>query len=168
MFVGEAPGLKGAGATGIPFFTLRNEQSANRFAKLMSALGADCDQEQGWQGHGVFVTDVVLRNPVERGNGGGLKNRGLTALEVRESLGLLGRQVDVIRPRVIVALGRKACQALSKLYPCPLDIDGVFHQPRGKTFKLVGCPHPSPHNNARKEMLALQETVFGQLRKMLS
>ena len=166
LFVSEAPGLKGAGSTGIPFFTLRTEQSAVRFAKLMGLLGADCDAERGWRGHGVFVTDVVLRNPVESGRNG-LKNRGLTRAEVRSSLGLLREQIALVRPRVVVAVGKQACRALSELLGVGVKIDGRFKDAPGRDFKVVGCPHPSPYNNARPNLLAVQEKVFRRLASML-
>lgn len=167
LFVSEAPGLKGAGSTGIPFFTLRNEQSANRFAKLMMKIGADCDAKQGWCGHGVFVTDVVLRNPVETGRNG-LRNRGLTRAEVKASLGLLRNQIGLVRPRVVVAVGKQACRALSELLACDVKIDGVFHDVPGEDFTVVGCPHPSPRNNARPHLRVVQEEVFGKLAVFLS
>lgn len=166
LFVSEAPGLKGAGSTGIPFFTRRNEQSANRFAKLMLTLGADCDSERGWQGHGIFVTDVVLRNPVERGRNG-FRNRRLTRGEVRSSLSLLSEQIKLVKPRVVVAVGKQACRALSDLLSCRVAIDGQFYDVPGEKFKVVGCPHPSPHNNARPDLLARQEAIFNKLRSYL-
>ena len=163
MLIGEAPGLKGAGSTGIPFFTYKNEQSANRFAKLMLRLGADCDFERGWRGHRIFVTDVVLRNPVERGRNGSLRNRGLTRSEVRGSLKLLEKQIDLVRPELLVGIGKRACQALSELLEIPITIDGLLHDLPRDQLKVVGCPHPSPHNNARADLLAIQEKVFQQL-----
>ncbi len=165
LFIGEAPGRLGAGSTGIPFFTRQNEQSANRFVALMAHLGADCDGENGWRGHDVFVTDVVLRNPVQQG-ARGLKNRPLTRDEVRVSLELLRRQIVLVRPRMIVALGKKACRALSMLFDCELTIDGCFHEVKGESFRIVGCPHPSPLNGQAR-LRVVQEEVFRKLRTSL-
>ena len=162
LFIGEAPGRLGAGFTGIPFFTRQNEQSANRFAAFMAQLEADCDGENGWRGHGVFVTNVVLRNPVQQGTRG-LKNRPLTRDEVKTSLELLRRQIALVRPRIIVALGKKACRALSMLFHCELTIDGCFHEVNGESFRIVGCPHPSPLNVGPR-LRATQEVVFRKLR----
>ncbi len=149
LFIGEAPGRLGAGSTGIPFFTRQNEQSANRFAALMATLGADCDGENGWRGHGVFVTDVVLRNPVQQG-ARGLKNRPLTRNEVKASLELLRRQIALVRPRIIVALGKKACRALSMLFDCEPTIDGCVHEVEGESFRLVGWLVPSNRQRPRR------------------
>lgn len=125
FFVSEAPGRLGAGATGIPFFSLKNEQSAKRFGILMAKLGIDCDVNRGWKGHNVFVTDVILRNPVEPG-ANGLRNRRITNYEIKLSLGLLQKQIELVNPEIIVAVGKKAAEALSELSDCKIEIDGKF------------------------------------------
>jgi uracil-DNA glycosylase family 4 len=164
IIIGEAPGRLGAGHTGIPFFSTRNEQSAARFSKLMAELGADCDAENGWQGHGVFVTDVVLRHPVRMGKKENI-NRGTTKAELRASLELLRLQIALLLPRVIVALGRKACWAVSELYEREVKIDGQFHQISG--IEIVGCPHPSPHVTSKKNLVKIQDEVFETLQSRL-
>lgn len=163
LFVSEAPGLRGAGSTGIPFFSLQNEQSALRFGKLMAMLGVDCDMGNGWRGHGIFVTDVVLRNPIRQGRRG-FTNRSITSAEIQEAIGLLGRQIALVRPKIVVGVGQKACRALAGLFSCDVTIDGRFHRV-ADGLTLVGCPHPSPHNNRRKDLLKIQELLFRQLQR---
>ena len=91
-------------------------------------------------------------------------NRTLAASEIRMSLDLLQKQIDLVKPKVIVALGNAACRAFSILFTFPLKIDGQFHEIKG--ISLVGCPHPSPLNQ-KATFLATQEKVFRRLKTHL-
>jgi len=161
MFVAEAPGRLGAGSTGIPFYSERGARSAKRFADLIGRLGADCDSQNGWQGHDVFVTDVVLRAPMY--SPGDRRNRGISRREINASLPLLKEQIGVVRPRIVVALGAKACRALSTLFGCEVGIDGRIRSLPRKGLDLVGCPHPSPQNMGELRFVRIQDRVFRKL-----
>ena len=54
LFVGEAPGRRGAGRTGIPFL---GDESGRRFERLLEAAGLRRDE--------VFVTNAVLCLPLD-------------------------------------------------------------------------------------------------------
>lgn len=97
MFVAEAPGRLGAEVTGVP---LHGDRTGDRFEQLLKAMG--------WSRSATFITNAVLCNPRDdKGN-----NDRPTPSEIRNCSKLLGRTLDVVNPRLVVALGRVALEAL--------------------------------------------------------
>lgn len=102
LFVGEAPGRLGADRTGVPF---HGDQSGRRFEALLAAAG--------WTREEVFVTNAVLCNP--RAPHG--RNRPPTRGELANCRQHLLDTLRVVDPRLVVALGRRALEALGALHP---------------------------------------------------
>jgi uracil-DNA glycosylase family 4 len=102
LFVAEAPGRFGAARTGIP---LSGDASGQRFERLLAIAGI--------ARNGVFVTNAVLCNPLD-GEG---RNRRPSAAEVVRCRPFLEATLDAVRPRVVVALGAVALQALDAIAP---------------------------------------------------
>jgi uracil-DNA glycosylase family 4 len=92
--IGEAPGRKGCGLTGICFY---RDASGMLLRKTLFSLGINPDF--------VYITNVVKCNPPEN------KLRGFGEKE----LGLLERELDILKPKAIFAIGRTAQKALKKL-----------------------------------------------------
>ncbi|ASA77504.1 uracil-DNA glycosylase family protein [Thermococcus sp. 5-4] len=94
VLVGEAPGRKGCGKTGICFY---RDASGMLLRKTLFSLGINPDF--------VYMTNVVKCNPP----GNRLRGFGEGELE------LLERELEVVKPRAIFAIGRTAEKALKRL-----------------------------------------------------
>ncbi|CAD5244234.1 uracil-DNA glycosylase family protein [Thermococcus camini] len=92
--VGEAPGRKGCGKTGICFY---RDASGMLLRKTLFTLGINPDF--------VYITNVVKCNPP----GNKLKGFGKGELE------LLEKELEILRPKSIFAIGRTAEKALKRL-----------------------------------------------------
>lgn len=104
MFVGEAPGRNEA-KTGKPF---------------CGAAGKVLDQllnHVGIPRTSVYVTNIVKDRPPE--------NRDPTPKEIDVYGPFLDRQIEIIRPRVIVALGRYAMGYIMKKFGLDLEIEPI-------------------------------------------
>ena len=98
MFVGEAPGRLGAEVTGIPFF---GDRAGDRFDELLQLM--DLSREA------LFVSNAVLCNPRDEVG----RNATPTRSEVRNCTPLLERTIGQVQPRVVVAMGGVALDAIS-------------------------------------------------------
>jgi DNA polymerase len=93
MFVGEAPG-RNEDLQGRPFVG-----AAGKFLQeLLAAAGLTRDQ--------VYITNVVKHRPTQPSARGGFDNRAPTPEEIDACRTYLDRQMEIIRPRLIVTLGR--------------------------------------------------------------
>jgi DNA polymerase len=91
MFIGEGPG-RDEDAQGIPFVG----RAGQKLSSLIDKLGLKRDE--------VYISNVVKCRPPE--------NRTPLPEEVAACYPYLSRQLELIRPRVIVALGLSAAQSL--------------------------------------------------------
>lgn len=128
MFVGEAPGRLGADDTHVPFHGDRAGENFERFLKQ-----ASLDRYQ------VFVTNAVLCNPKDdKGN-----NAPPSRREVGNCSAFLKRQIELINPEIVVALGNTALQALSAVEEHALSISShvrTSHKWFGR--RLIPLYHP--------------------------
>jgi len=120
MFVGEAPG-RDEDIQGFPFVG----RAGQLLTKIIEAI--DLTREQ------VYIANVIKCRPPE--------NRNPEPDEVASCEPFLFRQIDVIRPKVIVALGTFAVRTL-------LKSDAPISRLRGKVYdyrgaKLVPTFHPA-------------------------
>src|SRR6476661_6571632 len=90
MFIGEAPGRKGADRTRIPF---SGDQSGQNLDRYLASIPLTREQ--------VFITSAALCNP--RTPSG--VNRKPTLKEVANCSDFLKRTIDLIDPAVVVTLG---------------------------------------------------------------
>src|SRR5437660_8308715 len=130
MFIGEAPGRKGADRTRIPF---SGDQSGKNFDRFLASIGLERSQ--------IFITSAALCNP--RTTTGA--NRRPTTSEVRNCSDFLKRTIELIDPRVIVTLGGVALDALKLVHYHELNLSeaaGRVHRWAGRL--LVPHYHPSP------------------------
>jgi DNA polymerase len=121
LFVGEAPGAE-EDARGEPFVG----QAGRLLDAMLAAIGLA-------RGRNVYITNILKSRPPG--------NRNPEADEIAACLPYLLRQIDLIQPRIIVALGRFAAQTL-------LDSDEPIARLRGRVHRfrgiaLVATYHPA-------------------------
>src|SRR6266849_2561628 len=145
MFIGEAPGRKGADRTRIPF---SGDQSGKNFDRFLSSIGLTRSQ--------IFITSAALCNP-RKASGA---NRRPTAGELRNCSDFLSRTIELIEPRVIVTLGGAALDALKLLHYHEFNLKNDAARIRSWKGKLlVPLYHPSPQVliTSRKEAAQLRD-----------
>jgi uracil-DNA glycosylase family 4 len=103
LFVGEAPGHKGADLTGVPF---TRDRSGVRLQQLLIELGLsnERDPHNPQPRLRCFVTNVVRCNPPS--------NRTPRADEIRNCLPYLWQEIDLLEPEVVVPIGNVAARAI--------------------------------------------------------
>ncbi len=130
MFIGEAPGRKGADRTRIPF---SGDQSGKNFEGFLASIGLKRSQ--------IFITSAALCNP--RAASGA--NRRPTAQEMRNCSDFLRHTIELVDPAVIATLGGVALEALKLLHYHEFNLkDDVAKIRRWKERLLVPLYHPSP------------------------
>lgn len=144
MFIGEAPGRKGADRTHVPF---SGDQSGKNFDRFIASI--DLIRED------IFITSAALCNP-RTGSGA---NRKPTKSEVANCSQFLSRAIQIIDPRVVVTLGSVALEALKTIKWHELNLkesSGRIHNWDSRL--LVPIYHPSP------QVLASHRREAAQLR----
>lgn len=145
MFIGEAPGRKGADRTRVPF---SGDQSGKNFERFLASI--DLTRSE------IFITSAALCNP-RKASGA---NRRPTAGEVRNCSDFLSRTIKLIDPHVIVTLGGAALDALKLLHYHEFNLKNDAARIRSWQGKLlVPLYHPSPQVliTSRKEAAQLKD-----------
>jgi DNA polymerase len=120
MFVGEAPG-RDEDIQGIPFVG----RAGQKLTQIIEAIGLRRED--------VYIANVIKCRPPE--------NRNPDPDEVAQCEPFLFRQVDTIKPKVIVALGTFAAKSLLKSTDSISRLRGRVFEYRGA--KLVPTFHPA-------------------------
>jgi uracil-DNA glycosylase family 4 len=158
LFVGEAPGRLGAEKTGIPLF---GDRTGDRFELLLSEMGLKRNE--------IFITNAILCNPRdEHGNNG-----SPSTSEIRNCAEFLKRTIETVNPRVVIALGRVALEALKSIEPHDANLkkDVGKIRPWGMR-QLIVLYHPGPRTvvhrswaaqlcDARKAGMLIQRALVG-------
>ncbi len=113
LFVGEAPGAE-EDARGEPFVG----QAGRLLDNMLAALGMQ-------RGKNVYIANVLKCRPPG--------NRTPAPLEAEACRPYLDRQVALIGPKIIVALGRSAATTL-------LNVDATIASLRGRVHRYQGVP----------------------------
>jgi uracil-DNA glycosylase len=130
MFIGEAPGRKGADRTRVPF---SGDQSGRNFERFLASI--DLKRSE------IFITSAALCNP--RAESGA--NRRPKAVEIRNCSSFLRRTIELVEPSVIVTLGTVALDALKLLHYHEFDLKHDAGRIRRWNDRLlVPLYHPSP------------------------
>ena len=121
MFIGEAPGGE-EDKSGIPFVG----RAGQYLDKWLEAIGLSRDEN-------VFIGNIIKCRPPN--------NRDPNPDEIRTCLPYLQRQIEIIRPKTILTLGRISSQVLS-------GRSSGIGALRGSTFRFMDIPciptyHPS-------------------------
>ena len=145
MFIGEAPGRKGADRTRVPF---SGDQSGANLDRYLDSIKLTREE--------IFITSAALCNP--RSESGA--NRRPTQKEIKNCSSFLRRTIEVVNPRVIVTLGSVALEALKRIQYHELNLRESAAQIQSWNDRvLVPIYHPSPQVLAshRREAQQLQD-----------
>ena len=148
MFIGEAPGRKGADRTHVPF---SGDQSGRNFDRFLASVGLARSE--------VFITSAALCNP-RTATGA---NRRPTSAELRNCSDFLQRTIELIEPRVIVTLGGVALEALKSIENHQFKLrDDVAKMREWNGRILIPLYHPSPQVliTSRNERAQLRDYKF--------
>ena len=145
LFIGEAPGRKGADRTRIPF---SGDQSGKNFERFLVSIGLTRKD--------IFITSAPLCNPRSASDA----NRRPAASEIRNCSDFLRRTIELVAPPVIVTLGTVALDALKLVHYHDFSLKndaGRIHSWDGRL--LVPLYHPSPQVliTSRKEAEQLKD-----------
>lgn len=121
MFVGEGPGRDE---------DLRGEPFVGRAGQLLTEI---ISKGMKLQRSEVYIANVVKCRPPE--------NRNPEPDEIARCLPYLARQVELVQPQVIVALGTFAAQTLLGVRTPISRLRGIWHEYRG--IKLMPTLHPA-------------------------
>ena len=130
MFIGEAPGRKGADQTRVPF---SGDQSGKNFERFLASIGLSRQH--------IFITSAALCNP--RSESGA--NRKPSRAELTNCSHFLRQTFEMVDPEVVVTLGSVALKALKSIESHDLSLKesaARIHQWNGRV--LVPIYHPSP------------------------
>jgi len=120
MFVGEAPG-RDEDVQGVPFVG----RAGQLLTKIIESIGLTRDQ--------VYIANVIKCRPPN--------NRNPEPVEVETCEPFLFRQLDAIKPKVVVALGAFAIRTLLQTSQAVSSLRGQVYDYRGA--KLVPTFHPA-------------------------
>jgi len=130
MFIGEAPGRKGADRTRVPF---SGDQSGKNFDRFLDSIGLKRSE--------IFVTSAALCNPRKESGA----NRRPTSQELRNCSEFLRRTITLIDPAVVVTLGGVALEALKLVHYHEFTLKHDAAQIRRWNGRLlIPLYHPSP------------------------
>lgn len=130
MFIGEAPGRKGADRTRVPF---SGDQSGKNFDRFLESTGLRRDE--------IFITSAALCNP--RAASGA--NRRPSAAEIKNCSDFLRRTIELVQPAIIVTLGTVALEALKRIHYHEFSLKQDAAQVRRWNGSLlIPLYHPSP------------------------
>ena len=130
LFIGEAPGRKGADQTRVPF---SGDQSGKNFDRFLASIGLSRGD--------IFITSAAMCNP--RSESG--TNRKPNRSEIVNCSYFLRQIIELVDPELIVTLGSVALDALKLLEPHQLSLKASaaeIHRWNGRV--LVPIYHPSP------------------------
>ena len=130
MFIGEAPGRKGADRTRVPF---SGDQSGANFDRYLNSIKLTRKE--------IFITSAALCNP--RSESGA--NRRPAQKEIANCSNFLRRTIELVNPKVIVTLGSVALEALKRIQYHELSLKESAAQVHSWNDRvLVPIYHPSP------------------------
>jgi DNA polymerase len=151
MFVGEAPGAD-EDAQGEPF--------VGRAGELLTKI----IQATGLQRSDVYIANILKCRPDTPGQSAG--NRKPTAEEMATCIPYLHEQIDLIRPRVLVALGATAVEGLLGKTLGITKLRGTWKTYRG--IPLMPTYHPAYllRNQAMSEKRKVWEDMLAVMEKL--
>lgn len=125
MFIGEAPGAEEERQRE-PFVG----PAGQKLTSIIKAMGLDRER--------VYISYICKFRPAMPDQGS--SNRAPTREEMRACLPFIVTEIDILRPKVIIALGKTASEGLG--------IEGPVSRLRGRFFEVRGIPtmitfHPS-------------------------
>lgn len=153
MFIGEAPGRKGADKTRVPF---SGDQSGKNFDRFLQSIALNREQ--------IFITSAALCNP--RTTSGA--NRKPSRSELSNCSSFLRRTMELVNPQVVVTLGAVALDALNVIESHNFNLkEAAAKIQRWHGRVLVPIYHPSPQVLASHRREAQQLADYEVVRQAI-
>ena len=151
MFVGEAPGAD-------------EDEQAEPFVGKAGQLLTKIIQTTGLQRSDVYIANILKCRPDTPGQSAG--NRKPTPEEMKTCIPYLHEQIDLIRPKVLVALGATAVEGLLGKTVGITRLRGNWHTYRG--IPLMPTYHPAYllRNQALSEKRRVWEDMLQVMEKL--
>lgn len=151
MFIGEAPGAD-EDARGEPFVG----RAGQLLTKIIAAMG--------FSRADVYIANVLKCRPdMPRGSSG---NRPPTPIEMQTCLPYLAEQIDIIQPKVMVALGATAVEGLLGTRGAMRDMRGKWHSHRETPLMITYHPSYLLRNQAPSEKRKVWEDMLQVLERI--
>jgi uracil-DNA glycosylase family 4 len=151
MFIGEAPGAN-EDARGEPFVG-RAGQLLTKIIETMGFARAD-----------VYIANVLKCRPdMPRGSSG---NRPPTPEEMQTCLPYLAEQIDIIQPKVLVALGATAVEGLLGTRGTMREMRGRWHSHHETPLMITYHPSYLLRNQAPSEKRKVWEDMLQVLERL--
>jgi uracil-DNA glycosylase len=151
MFIGEAPGAD-EDAYGEPFVG-RAGQLLTRIIKAMGFARSD-----------VYIANVLKCRPdIPPGSFG---NRPPTPQEMQTCLPYLAKQIEIVQPRVLVALGATAVEGLLGTRGTMRDLRGRWHSCQNTPLMITYHPSYLLRNQAPSERRKVWEDMLQVLERL--
>ncbi len=151
MFIGEAPGAD-EDARGEPF--------VGRAGQLLTKI----IQAMGFQREDVFIANVLKCRPDTPGASSG--NRPPTPDEMKTCLPYLAEQIEIVRPRALVALGATAVEGLLGTRGTMRDLRGKWHEHQGTPLMITYHPSYLLRNQTPAEKRKVWEDMLQVLERL--
>ncbi|MCY2950824.1 MAG: uracil-DNA glycosylase [Planctomycetota bacterium] len=143
FFIGEGPG-ESEDLSGRPFVG----RAGQKLDEMIAAMGLRRDE--------VFIANIVKCRPPG--------NRAPAPEETGACTGYLVRQLEIVRPKVIVTLGLPAARYITKLELSMGRMRGEWHTWRG--IKVMPTYHPS--YILRNYSMEIRKAVWSDLQKVMA
>jgi len=151
MFVGEAPGAEEE-VQGEPFVG----PAGQLLTKMIQAMGLQREQ--------VYIGNIMNWRPELPVAGGGSQvgNRPPTEEEMRYCLPYLRAQIEVVNPKLLVALGATAAQGLLGFgsFKALGDVRGKWHEFSGKPLMITYHPSYILRNQSNRSKRMIWEDLL--------
>jgi DNA polymerase len=151
MFVGEAPGAD-EDAQGEPF--------VGRAGQLLTKI----IETMGLKRSDVYIANILKCRPdMPRGSSG---NRPPTPAEMQTCLPFLLEQIDIIQPKVLIALGATAVEGLLGVRSAMSRLRGAWHEFNGTPLMITYHPAYLLRNQAPSEKRKVWEDMLTVMEKL--
>jgi len=151
MFIGEAPGAD-EDARGEPF--------VGRAGQLLTRI----IETMGFSRSDVYIANVLKCRPdMPRGSAG---NRPPTPVEMQTCLPYLTEQIDIIQPKVLVALGATAVEGLLGYRGVMRDLRGRWHSHQDTPLMITYHPSYLLRNQSPSEKRKVWEDMLQVLERL--
>jgi DNA polymerase len=151
MFVGEAPGAD-------------EDEQGEPFVGKAGQLLTKIIQATGLSRADVYIANILKCRPDTPGQSAG--NRKPTSDEMATCIPYLHEQIDLIRPRVIVALGATAVEGLLGKTPGITKLRGTWKTYRGTPLMPTYHPAYLLRNQAMSEKRKVWEDMLAVMEKL--
>jgi DNA polymerase len=151
MFIGEAPGAD-EDKQGEPFVG----RAGQLLTKIIKAMGFARED--------VYIANVLKCRPDTPS--GSFGNRAPTPLEMQTCLPYLVEQIDIIQPKVLVALGAVAVEGLLGTRGAMRDLRGRWHSYNGTPLMITYHPAYLLRNQSPSEKRKVWEDMLQVLERL--